>query len=230
MKPEDRRHKVAELMERHQISRTTLGKLANIRQSNISSYINGTFPMGDEVYSRIMKGLDEFIRSGKVDEKYRKKSEPKVTLTKAEKQVLFQQRRDWLDELMEQERLSSQLLAQYAGIGASSIDQYRTGKLAMREYVVEKIKVGVQRIIDENVPRSEIKVKPKKIHPYILRNLKDYGNVYVHREMMRRGVVKHCNENGIEVSTKLMPDGNYILTDMNRFKTLYKGECHASNT
>lgn len=213
MTSEDRRNKVAELMEHHQISRSTLGQLANIRQSNVSSYVNGTFPMGDEVYSRIMKGLDEFIRSGKVDEKYRKKSEPKVTLTKAEKQIIFQQRRDWLNDLMDKERLGSPLLAKYAGVGASTIDQYRKGTLAMREYVVEKLKVGVQRIIDENVPRSEIKVRPKKIHPYVERNLKDYGNAYVHRSMMRDvdKVVKHFNERGFNITVKKCEDGNYIL-------------------
>jgi predicted transcriptional regulator len=222
---EERRHKVAELMERHQISRTTLGELANIRQSNVSSYINGTFPMGDEVYSRIMKGLDEFIRSGKIDEKYRRKSEPKVALTKEEKQKLFRERRDWLNDLMDKERITAKLLAEYSNTSSTSIGHYRSGKFAMREYVVDKIKKGVETIIEKNIPRSEIKSKkPKRIDPYIERNIRDFGNVYVNRNTFKHfDLVGHFKKMGITLSVKHCDDGNYILEDMSRVRTVYKG-------
>ena len=197
------------LMNEHRISRKTLSQMSGVLDNNISSYLSGRFTMTDRVFVKMFNAIDEFIQMGIVDVHYREPQPPKVNPYKNHKENL-----DWLRKTMDDERISSKLLSQHCNVSNSSIDNYYLGRTKFKEETFEELKRGIRYIIENQVTRTEIRRKKlDAIDPYILRNLRDFGNVYVHRTNFNQSVSNHLEERGIRVEAIKLEDGNYILEE-----------------
>ena len=197
------------LMNEHRISRKTLSQMSGVLDNNISSYLSGRFTMTDNIYQKMFKAITEFIQMGVVDVHYREPQPPKVNPYHKHKDNL-----DWLRKTMDEERISSKLLSHHCNVSNASIDNYYLGKTKFKEDTFEELKRGIRYIVENNVTRTEIRRKKLDvIDPYILRNLRDFGNVYVHRSLIGQSVTRHLEEKGIRVEAIQLEDGNYILEE-----------------
>ena len=197
------------LMNEHRISRKTLSQMSGVLDNNISSYLSGRFTMTDNIYQKMFKAITEFVDKNMVDVHFREPQPPKVNPYKNHKENL-----DWLRKTMDEERISSKLLSQLCNVSNSSIDNYYLGKKKFKEETFEELKRGIRYIIENQVTRTEIRRKKLDvIDPYILRNLRDFGNVYVHRSLIGQSVTRHLEEKGIRVEAIQLEDGNYILEE-----------------